>query len=355
MNLVVLVPYVSKSLPIATYPALQLLLLRQLQEVICLRSDVVTLDDLSTTLKIEIGLLPDREPKSQLSLQRIRGKLPILYSSAIALRLAKPCHQPALALATAIADPFLTGAIAQTPAPTSSEPQAFEVRAAILRNFTVKVVPPGWLYFELASSGLAAWLQLLTQIDQRILSQKSNLVSPVLTSKQAATDFLVLSSSHVFDSFSVQYAHARCCALLRLARDQNLSLGNLSDSNAPQLAQAIAQPFPWLNSQGELRLRHPAEHSLIFALIDTVDELSRLEIAAIAQSPSQDWRPHVEKLAAALAQAFLTFYAACRFWGEVQREDPDLVQARLGLVSATQHLLQFILQDWLGLVAPTEL
>ncbi|HEY9747332.1 MAG TPA: DALR anticodon-binding domain-containing protein, partial [Allocoleopsis sp.] len=88
------------------------------------------------------------------------------------------------------------------------------------------------------------------------------------------------------------------------------------------------------------------------------DELGSLRGAVIAPSPTLEWQFYqfkVEKLAAALAQAFLHFYDTCRFWGEAQRQDPDLVQARLGLVLATQLLLQFLLREGLGLTAPTEL
>lgn len=359
MNLVVLVPYVSKSLPIATYPALQLLLLSQLQEVICLRSDVVPFSYLSTTLKTEIGLLPNREPKLQIPLQRVKGKIPILYSSAIALQLAKPCQQTPLALAAAIAEQFASVAIAQD-LPKFSGWESYD---QIVRNFTVKAEPSGWLYFELASSGLAAWLQWLTQLDELLAQPERHAMHSRFAATETSANASVVPRSHVFDAFAVQYAHARCCSLLRLADTQNQvagSLSNTKEGNLPDLSlpDAIAPSIPWLNAQGELRFSHAAEQHLIFALIDTVDELGSLMGAAIAPSPTlewQFWQFKVEKLAAALAQAFLHFYDACRFWGEVRQQDPDLVQARLGLVLATQLLLQFMLRECLGLNAPTEL
>lgn len=341
----------SKSLPSVTYPALQLLLLRQLQEVICLRSDVFPPKGLSTTLKIETGLLPDRESKPPVSLQRVKEKIPILYASAIALQLAKPCRQPALFLANTIADQFFAVAIAEN----LRDQQGLEDSGFSLRNFTVKVEPPGWLYFELNGAGLAAWLQLLTQMGNQFPLQECDLITPLFAPEHASPSSSVLSSRHVFDSFAVQYAHARCCSLLRLALAQNLGAEGLNNTSDLSRLGAITQPISWLNPEGELRFIHPAERSLIFALIDTVDELSNLIVAAIAQPSVSQGRSRVEKLAATLAQAFLSFYDACRFWGEVRQQDPALVQARLGLVLATQCLLQFILREVLGFIAPVEL
>jgi hypothetical protein len=330
---------VSKSLPIVTYPALQLLLLRQLHEVICLRSDVFFNRYLSTGPKIEAGLVLVGEPQPPIFLQRVKGKIPILYSSAIALKLAKPCGQTALELANAIAAQVSQEVSQEAIAQTLSEQLEPEGSSWILRNFTVKAELSGWLYFELSSAGLATWLQLLAQAAQQTVPQERDLISQLFTPASGSPNSSAFSSSHVFDSFPVQYAHARCLSLLRLAHEPGLVPGNW---------------VPWLNALGELRFSHATEHSLIFALIDTVDELLTLIEAAIAQSLPPAWQLRVERLAATLAQAFLNFYDACRFWGEVQQQDPALVQARLGLVLATQPLLQLMLQGLLGLSAPSE-
>ncbi len=352
MNLVLLVPDVSKSLPIVTYPALQLLLLRQLQQVICLRSDVLFAGCLSTVPKIEVGLLPLGEPNPPISLQRVKGKMPVLYRSAIALQLAKPCCRPALSLAGAIAEKFSQVAIAQN----LPGPLGLEGSDLILRNFTVKVESPGWLYFELNSAGLAAWLQWLTLVYVPHPEQAYDLVSKGFAPERALPTSSDVSRSQVFDSFTVQYAHARCVALLRLAGGQSWMTRDLRNPDQSTPSAIAPPPIPWLNAAGELRLTHVAEQTLIFALIDTVDELLHLITdAAIAQSPPPGWQVRVERLVAALAQVFLNFYDACRFWGEVQQRDPALVQARLGLVLATQLLLKLMLQEFLGLAAPTKL
>ncbi|MBW4489407.1 MAG: hypothetical protein KME12_16595 [Trichocoleus desertorum ATA4-8-CV12] len=310
---------------------------------------------MSTPLKTEAGLLLLGEIDLPISLQRVKGTLPVLYRSAIALQLAKPCRQPGLKLAGAIAEGFSQGAIAQE----GSDCSGLGIKEVILRNFTVKVDPPGWLSFELATSGLAAWLQCLTQAYVPLLEQEYDLVSqgfPLgFTPEHALPNSSDFSRGQVFDLFTVQYAHARCAALLRLAGRHGMT-GDLTNTDQ-NLPSAIApQPIPWLSAAGELRLTHASEQSLVFALIDTADQLLDLiTSAAIAQSPPLGWQAKVERLVSALAQAFLDFYAACRLWGEVQQRDPALVQARLGLVLATQLMLQGILRDFLGLMAPTEL
>nr|WP_242017036.1 DALR anticodon-binding domain-containing protein [Trichocoleus sp. FACHB-46] len=188
------------------------------------------------------------------------------------------------------------------------------------------------------------------QLQQSVEGVRQEL-SPVVAPQKSSK----VNQGHIFDPFAVQYTHARCCSLLRLAREQGL-LAEESVYINSLTSSAIAAPRnPWLNSQSELRLVHPAEQSLIFALIDTVDELQSLLAAAIALPLEPKGYRMVERLVAVLAKAFLSFYDACRFWGHVQQSDQALVQARLGLVLATQPLLQVLIQEVLGLVAPTEL
>jgi len=54
-------------------------------------------------------------------------------------------------------------------------------------------------------------------------------------------------------------------------------------------------------------------------------------------------------------ELFSRFAHGCRIWGEVKIHDPELAQARLGLLIATQLVLRSVLEDKLGIVAPVEL
>ncbi|WP_337907201.1 DALR anticodon-binding domain-containing protein [Iningainema tapete] len=205
------------------------------------------------------------------------------------------------------------------------------------KEFQLQIVSPGWIHFELTHPFLAAWLQGLVeevgeQGGRRTLEQGNrgagemmNLNSPPLP------DSLSPSLTNSQTLFTAQYAHARCCSLLRLAHQEGLIKSRL-------------QPIPWLCEE-HLRFNHPASWGLISKLVEVVD----LEFSC-PRSPTA-W----EKVTLSLAQAFLCFWDNCRIWGETRTEFPELAQSRLGLVMATQSVLSFLLEEKLGISALNEL
>jgi arginyl-tRNA synthetase len=104
--------------------------------------------------------------------------------------------------------------------------------------------------------------------------------------------------------------------------------------------------IPWLDNQQELRFHHPSELCLVSELVQVVDELECSD-----SSGSVKW----EKLALCLSQVFDNFWRDCRIWGEVKANSPELAQARLGLVMATQSVLRTLLEEKLGILALWEL
>ncbi len=254
-------------------------------------------------------------------LRAVKGGKQVVYVSAIALKLANAWNKPVTDIATVIGANLLCG--------NESKDRATN---AALQNFTVKVVAPGWIYLQLNDLGTAAWLQRLAQ-------------APPGVGTLGVEEQMERYPCPLFDA---QYAHARCCSLLRLADREGMIELAQSDGEIRPLFIAIApHPIPWLDSDQKLRLVHPAESNLIFHLLTLLDDLYSL-------SPSRhrvDWK----KSASNLSQVFLTFYSQCRIWGEVKTENPQLAQARLGLILATQPLLHLLLQDLLGVPAPLEL
>ncbi|WP_258000153.1 DALR anticodon-binding domain-containing protein, partial [Fischerella thermalis] len=132
--------------------------------------------------------------------------------------------------------------------------------------------------------------------------------------------------------FPIQYAHARCCSLVRLGEREGL----ITSEGA----------IPWLNKQQELHFHHPSELCLLSELVQVVDELECSD-----SSDSVKW----QKLALGLSRVFDDFWRDCQIWGEVKVKSPEIALARLGLVMATQSVLRTLLEEKLGILAVLEL
>jgi len=260
--------------------------------------------------------------RHQIPLNRAKNSTRVLYVSAIALKLAeydikeyqRVWQQTPQAIATRLVEtlqPLCSG------------------------DFTIAVAPSGIIQFELTDLALAVWLQRLAQTALPL--PESQILSPVVP---------------VDRLFPIQYSHARCCSLLRMAhRDRIIAIVEFDRAPTPQIWSLSAPtPIPWLDEDGRLRLVHPAEYNLISQLLAVLDSL-----APIIEQYNDEKPVNYLKLANSLSAAFQTFYSQCRIWGEVKIETPKLAQARLGLVLATQSLLRFILEDLLNAVAPLEL
>lgn len=260
-------------------PALKLQLVAQLQTVI-----------FQNALFCEAGTIP---------LSRAKNTTEIIYLSPIALKLADNQTQHSLAIQLAA---HLSSQINDTGL-----------------NFTVEVLPPGWLKFHLTPLSLASWLQ--------------NLISTSLHSSVSVSGFSITTSL-----FDIQYTHARCCSLLQTGHREGLII---VDQHTHQVITPA--PIPWLNFSQCLRFREKQEFALISRLADTLDALA----TGTSQNPL--------KLATGLCEGFSLFHSACRIWGDVRTQTPELAQARLGLIRATQTTLEFILKDFLATEAPAEL
>jgi arginyl-tRNA synthetase len=251
---------------------------------------------------------------TEIPLNRGKNRARVLYVSAIALKLAKTWQQTPQAIAAQLAETL--------------EPLCWP-------DFTVKAAPAGIIELELTDAGLAIWLQRLAQIALPVPEYR--ILSPVVSADRL---------------FPIQYSHARCCSLLRMAhRDRLIAIAQPDVTTAPQIwSLAAPNPIPWVDEGDRLRLVHPAESNLISQLLTVLDNLSPIWEVENREKPV-----NYLKLANNLSEAFQTFYSQCRIWGEVKIEQPKLAQARLGLVLATQSLLRFILEELLNAVAPIEL
>ncbi|MEG4280002.1 DALR anticodon-binding domain-containing protein [Microcoleus sp. MON1_C1] len=247
-------------------------------------------------------------------LNRSKDSARVLYVSAIALKLAKTWQQTPQTIAAELAETL--------------EPLCYP-------DFAVKVAPAGIIEMELTDAGLAVWLQRLAQTNLPL--RESRILSPVVCADRL---------------FPIQYSHARCCSLLRMAhRDRIISIAQPDVATAPQIwSLASPNPIPWIDEGDRLRLVHPAERSLISQLLTVLDNLYPTFDVKNREKPVNYF-----KLANSLSEAFQIFYSQCRIWGKVKIEQPQLAQSRLGLILATQSLLRFILEELLNALAPLEL
>jgi arginyl-tRNA synthetase len=224
----------------------------------------------------------------------------IFYISGIAIQLEKYEKFPPMDIACAIASHF---------------------SATSGKNFKVQIVPPGWIHLELTHATLSAWLQSLVEGEGGKREQGSQRRAEV--SSIEATGISI--GDRYQDLFTIQYIHARCCSLMRLAQQDGLG--------------SFFQSIPWLDDEEKLRLTHPASFHLISELIQIVDELEGCSLVKL------------EKAALNLSRAFEDFWKHCRILGDVKTTSPELAQARLGLVMATRSVLRFVLEEKLGLFA----
>jgi hypothetical protein len=239
----------------------------------------------------------------------------ILYISTVALGISKSQNLPAMEISQEIAGYF------------SDNSNGL---------FSVRVVLPGEIHLELVDSTLAAWLQCLTVRKNqdwglgKIAQERIKISVP----NHQLTNSLKI--------FTIQYAHARCCSLLRLGHQEGL----IKLDKVGIKAFISVESITWLNSNQQLFLNRPEERFLIHQLVKVVDDLIFVDSRTFI-----NWQKAGENL----SQAFEKFWSNCRIWGEVKIHSPELAQARLGLLIGTQLVLRSVLEDKLGIVAPVEL
>jgi arginyl-tRNA synthetase len=241
--------------------------------------------------------------KKDIPLSKGKSDIKISYISGIAFHLSKSHNSQTFSIATSIAS-YLSA----------------DLNAYLM----VEVLPSGLIQIQVTDSLLAVWLQSLIDQNGSIEASPVNFKGKI----DGLSDCV----------FSIQYIHARCYSLLKLAQQEKLVDFNIDNKYS-------SQPIPWLKSDGQLRLNHQAERCLIGNLVKIVDELQPV----IARSVK--W----EAAALSLVQAFEDFWSACRIHDDLKTTAPELVMARIGLLMSTQSVLKFLLEEKLGIPAWLEL
>ena len=196
-------------------------------------------------------------------------------------------------------------------------------------NLCVEITESGWMVFYLDSQSLASWLQQLLIFQSNINVLKRH-------------DFVVFQPApSPTNLFFIQYIHARCCSLLRLAAREKLIVLRSPDSS--NLVWQLLQPsISWLNPQNNLWLEDEIELQLIFQLLVVIDSFNNKSIGWV-------------KLAVDFSHTMAIFFTECRFLGETRQRYPDKAIARIGLIAIARYWLHRILIEKLNIEAPTSL
>jgi arginyl-tRNA synthetase len=188
-------------------------------------------------------------------------------------------------------------------------------------RFRVVVGGDGWLNFDLRDWFMAESLSTLSQVLE--------------TEREKTTHTTVLASGAInsFPGYSyIQYAYARCCALLRLAHQQEL-VGDL-------------QGFSWqlLDPEGVFYLCSTTEQRLTCCLLTVGDEIGqnavsshRLDLHVV----NQQRKKLSKKLSKNLAANFLDFYDSCQIFSA----DHGIAMARIGLVVTVKRAIAHLMAD----------
>ncbi len=189
------------------------------------------------------------------------------------------------------------------------------------------------IYFQLPPSSILIWLDYLHGLQ---FEYCDNPIAQMRIDSGFPPQSLVSVS---------MYAHARCCARLRLAStEQIISLNDRWQITTPNWL--LCDRDRWQNCPTTDRnfiFELPAESRLIQVLMDVLDGIYR-------QRP-QNWA----KLSLKLAERWLEFDRDCQIFGDTKRQNPRLATARCGLTAIARRYLQMLLEEYLGVLAPVEL
>jgi hypothetical protein len=191
----------------------------------------------------------------------------------------------------------------------------------------------GQIYFQLTPSSMLLWLDYIHTLQP--------------TSYRVANVPMKIHSGFAPQSpVSVAiYAHARCCAKLRLAcTEKIISIDDRWQITTPNWSICDRDRSQnCATTDRNLIFELPAENRLIQVLMDVLD--------GICGERSQNWA----KLSFKLAECWLEFDRDCQIFGDTKRHNPQLAIARCGLTAISRRYLQVLLEEYLGVQAPVEL
>jgi DALR anticodon binding domain len=197
--------------------------------------------------------------------------------------------------------------------------------------------PNHWLYLQFSDVALADWLQNCFVTEPRLVGSDRPRDLPSIPNSISANPSI----------FVLQYAHARCCSLMRI----------FSETLQIQLPNLL---LPWLHAQ-LLNNLHPAEQNLIHFLLQFPQAvLGQKTIRGIPNSATPGYQSDYSGIVQpsqlqSFCTAFLIFHQDCQIFAARFGQNEDMLRFRLALLQIIQQLLQFSLHHLLGIYAPNSL
>ena len=207
----------------------------------------------------------------------------------------------------------------------------------------------GYSYFQLTPESVMAWLDYIHDLPIDLCLNQNSLLPSISGINMAI------------------YAHARCCSLLKLAETSRLV------TITPNWQISTPELF-WQNQSSRLEnqlraasgsiFNTPAEDRLIHTLMEVLDSIygDNLQLNSRGSAPKhssgsrrEKRPPNWAKLTIDLAHSWLEFYRHCRIFGDLQRQNSQLVIARCMLTAISRRYLHLLLENYLGVSAAVEL
>ncbi len=249
-------------------------------------------------------------------------------------------------------------------------------RSETFYPMTLSAEGPGWIWISIPDSEVVAWLQqMLTTIQRQPFIQSQHTGQGTNRAKGLGKDtwsiWQNINSGLPYQGQETmlrsQYAHARCCAWLRLANHAGLSPEQITVVENDSL---IEMPSSGGQTPG-IGHENPAMPSvtvpLVMELIDVIDEmndwLTALDDRSTPAFPGylqpgypQEMQLEIQgkalKMGHQLGDAALALQANLPLMGVIRKGDRSYAEFPTALMLVTKSVLGCLLQDWLCSQAP---
>lgn len=240
-------------------------------------------------------------PGDAISVRRSPCNSGIAYKSAIAFQLSSSCQQNLTEMATRLIEKIPSDSL----------------------DFSVRLVAPAWIYFDWNHSAAAKWLE--SWLDLR-------------PSKTLDT----IDNSKNLNLFPLQYIHARCCSILRLAADRGWL--QVEPSSAGNFL--FPKPVPWFDERGLRYFSNPHEAKAIASLVDLADNL-------LSNSPAI--QHDCLKLAMNLADSYYDLEGIYQLNPGISTKNRVYILHSLCAIAIIKNSLRLVLESLFATRAVTEL